>query len=523
MAFLRPTVTVPLAAVVCVLVLVSVAATPGVAVGESLATTAAQDSSAVEASLAPDRSTRRLLQQRFRNDGFDPGTPDGPFGPRTRAAIRAWQESRGASPTGYWNGPEAELLRTAAAPAPPEALPPPQGVAAVDPNASSAGAAPASTSVEPDPSSASPATVAAEEVDDQNRAEPNTQPPPRVAGDGTVQLPPEILLDRHLLRVDRLLAADDYGAALAMMDDIIALQQHDLQLPEDSHFSYAEAALPAGLVESAIASLNDYVITSGSDGDLYREALQPLDTAEEALRQAEAERRQADRARQPAEAQQRSHAELVQRQLAAGERPLPRDALRSGGLGPEMVTNASGRLQYPTRQYPGDTHLWVIFDRPFAISTYEVMRGEIETFVDRTRHHSEARRNPNYGCQDQVSRNRNRRNSSLRRSRPRFDQTQRQPVTCVSIRDAMAYARWLSEETGHDYRLPSAAEWQYAMRPGSEKAQLYIEGRWSASDSCGRANLVEREHEDARNRCLDGVRYTPRLDESRRIASEFMT
>ena len=51
-----PTVTLPSAAVVCVLVVASMAATPGVAVGESLAATAAQDSSAVEASLALDRS-----------------------------------------------------------------------------------------------------------------------------------------------------------------------------------------------------------------------------------------------------------------------------------------------------------------------------------------------------------------------------------------------------------------------------------------------------------------------------------
>ena len=61
MASVRRTVTLPLAAVVCVLV-AGVAATHGVAVGESLAT-AAQDSSPVEASLALDRSTRRLIQQ----------------------------------------------------------------------------------------------------------------------------------------------------------------------------------------------------------------------------------------------------------------------------------------------------------------------------------------------------------------------------------------------------------------------------------------------------------------------------
>ena len=139
MPCVRRTATLPLAFVVCVLVVPGVAATLGGAVGESLAAATPQDSSAVEASLALDRSTRLLIQQGLRNEGFDPGIPDGLFGPRTRAAIRDWQQSRGASPTGYLNGVEAELRRTAAAPPPavPEAPPPPQAVPAVHPSAGS--------------------------------------------------------------------------------------------------------------------------------------------------------------------------------------------------------------------------------------------------------------------------------------------------------------------------------------------------------------------------------------------------
>ena len=197
MPSIRRTATLPLALVVCVLVVAGVAAMPAVAVGEFLAATGPQDSSAVEASLAPDRSTRRLIQQGLRNEGFDPGTPDGLFGPRTRAAIRDWQQSRGASPTGYLNGAEAQLLRAAAAPSPAvlEAPPPPQAVPAVDPSASSAVAPPASTLAETD-SNPAPATVATEEGDPQNAAASNTQQRTRAAdGPGNVQLPPEILLD----------------------------------------------------------------------------------------------------------------------------------------------------------------------------------------------------------------------------------------------------------------------------------------------------------------------------------------
>ena len=42
------------------------------------------------------------------------------------------------------------------------------------------------------------------------------------------------------------------------------------------------------------------------------------------------------------------------------------------------------------------------------------------------------------------------------------------PVVCVSWRDAVAYAHWLSEISGVDYRLPSESEWQYAARGGSD-------------------------------------------------------
>ena len=168
MPSVRRTATLPLTFVVCAFLVAGVAATPGVAVGESLAATAPQDPSAVEAALVLDRSTRRLIQQGLRNEGFDPGTPDGLFGPRTRAVIREWQQSQGALPTGYLNGAEAELLQTTAAPRPAasEAPPPLEAVAAVDPSASSAAVASASTPAETDPSPESPATVAAaEEVD----------------------------------------------------------------------------------------------------------------------------------------------------------------------------------------------------------------------------------------------------------------------------------------------------------------------------------------------------------------------
>lgn len=71
-------------------------------------------SPAVETELGLNRRTRRLIQRGLLAEGFDPGPADGLFGPRTRAALRAWQSARGAAATGYLNGGSAAALRAAA-------------------------------------------------------------------------------------------------------------------------------------------------------------------------------------------------------------------------------------------------------------------------------------------------------------------------------------------------------------------------------------------------------------------------
>ena len=60
------------------------------------------------------------------------------------------------------------------------------------------------------------------------------------------------------------------------------------------------------------------------------------------------------------------------------------------------------------------------------------------------------------------------------------------PVVNVSWHDAKAYVIWLSGQTGHSYRLPSEAEWEYAARAGT-KSNYW----WGDSIEIGNANFIE--------------------------------
>lgn len=63
------------------------------------------------------------------------------------------------------------------------------------------------------------------------------------------------------------------------------------------------------------------------------------------------------------------------------------------------------------------------------------------------------------------------------KSMKQYIQPDNQPIVGVSWDDANAYALWLSKKTGHHYRLPSEAEWEYAARAGSKTAY------WWGNDS----------------------------------------
>ena len=64
-----------------------------------------------------------------------------------------------------------------------------------------------------------------------------------------------------------------------------------------------------------------------------------------------------------------------------------------------------------------------------------------------------------------------------------FVQDDSHPVVCVTWQDAQDYSHWLSTQTGHQYRLLSEAEWEYAARGGTTTAYP-----WGSSASHDHAN-----------------------------------
>jgi formylglycine-generating enzyme required for sulfatase activity len=122
---------------------------------------------------------------------------------------------------------------------------------------------------------------------------------------------------------------------------------------------------------------------------------------------------------------------------------------------------------------------WVTIIRPFAMSADLVTVEEYRQFIDATGRDVQ-------GCETYDGAWKYRPENSWRN--PGFAQSGLHPVTCVSWNDAVAYAQWLSTKTGHQYRLPSASEWEYAARAGSDTVYP-----WAAngSNACTYANVAD--------------------------------
>ena len=134
------------------------------------------------------------------------------------------------------------------------------------------------------------------------------------------------------------------------------------------------------------------------------------------------------------------------------------DSLRSGGNGPEMVVIPAGRFTLGGGT-PGQHDLGTVdIQYRLAFSTTEITVGQYRQFLAAVK-------------------------SPEREKLPRGDDNL--PASGISWDEAESYVTWLSRETGHLYRLPSASEWEYAARAGG--SGLY---HWGDDLGDGNANCL---------------------------------
>ncbi len=137
---------------------------------------------------------------------------------------------------------------------------------------------------------------------------------------------------------------------------------------------------------------------------------------------------------------------------------------------------------------------------PFMMATTQVTRAQFSVFAEQTGHRTRL------GCwtytqygwaQDETADWRN----------PGFEQTESDPVVCVSREDALAYIDWASDRDGQSYRLPSEAEWHLASA-----ANLPNPFWGTRYDVCDFGNVPDLTSKNktakAGEPCDDGTLYT---------------
>ena len=163
--------------------------------------------------------------------------------------------------------------------------------------------------------------------------------------------------------------------------------------------------------------------------------------------------------------------------------PLPGTVIQDCEACPALIVLPKGRFKQGSAEAGATSAVkpmhWVAIAHPFAMAINDVTVAQFGAFVAATGRNMQ-------GCDVYDGQWQHQQNSNWQN--PGFEQSPNHPVACVSWNDANAYAQWLSAQTGHHYRLPSASEWEYAARAGSNGAQP-----WSGngSDACLNANVAD--------------------------------
>jgi len=120
----------------------------------------------------------------------------------------------------------------------------------------------------------------------------------------------------------------------------------------------------------------------------------------------------------------------------------------------------------------------VTLERGFGLGLQEVTVGDFDRFVRASGYRTEAERAGSSQVWDEkLGRLAEREGAHWRHDYAGQAADDKLPVLHVSWNDARAYVRWLSEVTGQTYRLPSEAEFEYALRGGTRSIYWWGDSR----------------------------------------------
>ncbi len=168
---------------------------------------------------------------------------------------------------------------------------------------------------------------------------------------------------------------------------------------------------------------------------------------------------------------------LEEARVYGGFKPgqIIRDHFMKGGIwAPESVVVLAGSFLMGSTEFdPGRVENEipqhrVTFRRGFAIGQREVSVAEFRVFVHATGYRTDAQRFKSSTVYDQYS------GRLIEKNDVHWEMdyegkpaSPKDPVIHVSWNDANAFVDWLARGTGKSYRLPSEAEFEYALRAGT--------------------------------------------------------
>jgi len=160
-------------------------------------------------------------------------------------------------------------------------------------------------------------------------------------------------------------------------------------------------------------------------------------------------------------------------------------------VGPATVAAEpeAGREAAATRTFAGIEFVWIppgTFDmgsnygdsdekpvhrvtvRDFHIGKYEITNAQYKAFLDASGYDGTAEADSDY--------------LKHFRGKSNMSTEDNHPIVWVSWKNAVAYCRWLSEQTGKRYRLPTEAEWEYACRAAAKTRYSFGDSESSLGD-----------------------------------------